>query len=104
MATQKLLLVEMHCHFILRLDLGLVQKPSKTQPGALDMKIKVVKNMLAPGGQNATAEFEFVCAKGIEPYNDVISYAKNLGILRFAGSAVKLNLPEKDEDYNLHRW
>jgi len=82
--------------FYSSLRLRVSSKPSKTQPGALDMKIKVVKNKLAPG-QNATAEFEFVCAKGIEPYNDLVSYAKNLGIFRFAGSAVKLKLPEQEE-------
>lgn len=82
--------------FYSSLRLRVSSKPSKTQPGALDMKIKVVKNKLAPG-QNATAEFEFICAKGIEPYNDLVSYAKNLGIFRFAGSAVKINLPEQEE-------
>ena len=82
--------------FYASLRLRVSSKPSKTQVGALDMKIKVVKNKLAPG-QNATAEFEFVCAKGIEPYNDLVSYAKNLGIFRFAGSAVKINLPEEEE-------
>lgn len=82
--------------FYASLRLRVSSKPSKSRAGALDMKIKVVKNKLAPG-QNATAEFEFVCAKGIEPYNDLVSYAKNLGIFRFAGSAVKLNLPNEDE-------
>ena len=60
------------------------------------MKIKIIKNKLAPG-LNRTAEFEFVCAKGIDPYNDLISYAKDIGILRFAGSAVKINLPGQEE-------
>jgi hypothetical protein len=82
--------------FYSSLRLRVSSRPSKTQTGALDMKIKVVKNKLAPG-QNATAEFEFICAKGIEPYNDLINFAKSLGILRFAGSAVKLNLPEEEE-------
>lgn len=82
--------------FYASLRLRVSSKPSTAKPGALEMKIKVVKNKLAPG-QNATAEFEFVCAKGIDPYNDLVSYAKSLGIFRFAGSAVKLNLPDEEE-------
>lgn len=82
--------------FYSSLRLRVSSRPSPNNPKTLSMKIKVAKNKLAPG-QNATAEFEFICAKGIEPYNDLISYAKSLGILRFAGSAVKLNLPEQEE-------
>ena len=82
--------------FYASLRLRVSSKPSKTQTGALDMKIKVVKNKLSPG-LNQTAEFTFVCGKGIDPIADLISYAKDIGLLRFAGSAVKLNLPEEEE-------
>jgi recombination protein RecA len=82
--------------FYASLRLRVSSKPSSTAAGALAMKIKVVKNKLAPG-LNQTAEFEFICGKGINPYNDLISYAKDIGIIRFAGSAVKLNLPEEEE-------
>lgn len=82
--------------FYASLRLRVSSKPSTTQAGSLDMKVKVVKNKLAPG-QNATAEFEFICAKGIDPLNDLVNYAKSLGIIRFAGSAVKINLPEEEE-------
>lgn len=78
------------------LRLRVSSKPSPGASGCLDMKIKVVKNKLAPG-LNQTAEFQFICGKGIEPYNDLISYAKDNGILRFAGSAVKINLPDQEE-------
>jgi len=82
--------------FYASLRLRVSSKPSTAQSGALDMKIKVVKNKLAPG-LNQTAEFRFVCGKGIDPINDLLSYAKDIGLLRFAGSAVKLNLPEEEE-------
>jgi len=82
--------------FYASLRLRVSSKPSPKESGALDMKIKIVKNKLAPG-LNKTAEFQFVCGKGIEPYNDLISYAKDIGVLRFAGPAVKLRLPEEEE-------
>jgi len=82
--------------FYSSLRLRVSSKPSPSNPATLSMKIKVVKNKLAPG-QNSVAEFEFICAKGIDPYVDLMNYAKSLGILRFAGSAVKLNLPEQEE-------
>ena len=82
--------------FYASLRLRVSSKPSPSIPGTLDMKIKIVKNKLAPG-LNKTAEFQFICGKGIEPYNDLISYAKDLGVLRFAGSAVKLALPDEEE-------
>ena len=56
----------------------------------------MVKNKLSPG-LNQTAEFTFICGKGIDPTMDLISYAKDTGLIRFAGSAVKLNLPEEEE-------
>ena len=82
--------------FYASLRLRVSSKPSKTTSGALDMKIKVVKNKLSPG-LNQTAEFEFICGKGIDQYNDLISYAKDVGILRFAGPSVKINLPDEEE-------
>lgn len=82
--------------FYASLRLRVSSKPSKTTSGALDMKIKIVKNKLSPG-LNQTAEFQFICGKGIDPYNDLLSYAKDIGLLRFAGSAVKLNLPDEEE-------
>lgn len=82
--------------FYASLRLRVSSKPSPSAPGALAMKIKIVKNKLAPG-LNQTAEFTFICGKGIDPVDDLISYAKDIGIFRFAGSAVKINLPDKEE-------
>ena len=78
------------------LRLRVTSNPSKTAPGILDMKVKVAKNKLAPRISDA-AEFEFIAGRGIDPYADLISYAKSVGIIRFAGSAVKLALPSKEE-------
>jgi hypothetical protein len=60
------------------------------------MKVKVAKNKLAPRIADA-AEFEFIAGKGIDPYADLIIYAKSVGIIRFAGLAVKLALPNEEE-------
>lgn len=78
------------------LRLRVTSRPSKTAPGILDMKVKVAKNKLAPRISDA-AEFEFIAGRGIDPYSDLITYAKSVGIIRFAGSAVKLALPKKEE-------
>ena len=82
--------------FYSSLRLRVSSKPSPTSPDTLLMKVKVVKNKLAPA-ISKEAEFEFICGRGTEPYSDVINYAKDVGILRFAGSAVKMSLPGEDE-------
>lgn len=78
------------------LRLRVTSKPSATAPNILDMKVKVIKNKLAPRTSDS-AEFEFIAGQGIDPYGDLISFAKALGIIRFAGSAVKLAIPGQDE-------
>lgn len=78
------------------LRLRVTSKASSSAPGVLDMKVKVAKNKLAPRIADA-AEFEFIAGVGIDPYADLITYAKSIGIIRFAGSAVKLALPGKEE-------
>ena len=78
------------------LRLRVPSKPSPSAPGTLDMKVKVKKNKLAPALSEA-AEFQFICGKGIDPYSDLLIYAKDLGIIRYAGPSVKLSLPNKDE-------
>jgi recombination protein RecA len=82
--------------FYASLRLRVSSKLSKTSPGTLDMKVKVAKNKLAPR-RSDPAEFEFVAGRGINPYSDLIMYAKSLGLMRFAGSAVKLSLPGEEE-------
>lgn len=75
-------------------------KPSSSQDGALAMKVKIVKNKVAPA-LNKVAEFEFICAKGTDKYLDLISYCKDIGIIRFAGSAVKWFNPDSGEEETL---
>lgn len=82
--------------FYSSLRLRVSSKPSPTAPDTLLMKVKVVKNKLAPA-ISKEAEFEFICGKGTEQYSDLINYAKDVGVLRFAGSAVKINLPGQEE-------
>jgi recombination protein RecA len=71
-------------------------KPSPDAPDTLAMKVKVIKNKVAPA-LNRTAEFQFKCAVGTDPYLDLIGCSKDLGIIRFAGSAVKWTNPESEE-------
>jgi recombination protein RecA len=75
-------------------------KPSKDLDGAIAMKVKIVKNKVAPA-LNKTAEFDFICGVGTDPYLDLIGYAKDTGLVRFAGSAVKWENPENKEQETL---
>lgn len=72
-------------------------KPNSDQPGAINMKVKIVKNKVAPA-LNKVAEFTFVCGKGTDKYLDLIGCAKDLGLLRFAGSSVKCINSETGEE------
>jgi hypothetical protein len=60
------------------------------------MKVKVIKNKVAPA-INKVAEFQFKCAVGTDAYLDLIGCSKDLGLIRFAGSAVKWTNPETQE-------
>lgn len=75
-------------------------KPSSDQDNAIAMKVKIVKNKVAPA-LNKVAEFDFICGKGTEKYLDLIGYAKDTGLVRFAGSSVKWFDPETGEEVSL---
>jgi recombination protein RecA len=75
-------------------------KASPDAPDTLLMKVKVVKNKVAPA-LNRVAQFQFTCAVGTNPYMDLISCSKDLGFIRFAGSAVKWTNPETEEEESL---
>ena len=68
-------------------------KPDPAIQDALKMTVAVKKNKLAPA-LNKKAEFTFICGKGIDPLQDTLGFAKDLGIIRYAGSSVRMNLPE----------
>lgn len=72
-------------------------KPSKDLDGAITMKVKIVKNKVAPA-LNKVAEFDFVCGKGTDKYLDLIGHAKDIGYMRFAGSTVKCINPTTGEE------
>ena len=76
--------------------LRVTSKPSSSLPNALEMKVSIKKNKFAPA-LNKAAEFTFMCGKGTDEYNDTIEFAKSVGLIRFAGSAVKLSLPDEEE-------
>lgn len=75
-------------------------KPSSDQDGAIRMKVKIVKNKVAPA-LNKVAEFDFICGQGTEKYLDLIGYAKDIGLIRFAGSSVKWFRPDTGEEETL---
>lgn len=86
--------------FYASVRLRVSSKPSSDTEGALTMKVKVVKNKVAPA-LNKEAVFEFVAGKGTETYSDLVSYAKDIGLVRFAGSAVKWFNPDTGEEETL---
>lgn len=86
--------------FYASVRLRVSSKPSSDTEGALTMKVKVVKNKVAPA-LNKEAVFEFVAGKGTETYSDLVSYAKDIGLIRFAGSAVKWFNPDTGEEETL---
>lgn len=75
-------------------------KPSKDLDGAIAMKVKIVKNKVAPA-LNKVAEFDFVCGKGTDKHLDIITHAKDIGLMRFAGSSVKWFNPSSGEEETL---
>lgn len=75
-------------------------KPSSDAPDTLLMKVKVVKNKVAPA-LNRVAEFQFKCAHGTDKFMDIIGCAKDKGVVRFAGSAVKWQNPLTEEEETL---
>ena len=75
-------------------------KPSSDQDGAIHMKVKIVKNKVAPA-LNKVAEFDFVCGRGTEKYLDLIGYCKDVGLIRFAGPTVKWFNPDTGEEESL---
>ena len=75
-------------------------KPSKDLDGAIAMKVKIIKNKVAPA-LNKVAEFDFVCGKGTDKHLDIITHAKDVGLMRFAGSTVKWFNPDTGEEETL---
>ena len=75
-------------------------KPSSDAPDTLLMKVKVVKNKVAPA-LNRVAEFQFKCAYGTDKFMDIVGCAKDNGVVRFAGSAVKWTNPLTEEEETL---
>jgi len=77
--------------------LRVTSKASPTQKDALSMKVRVVKNKMAPA-LSKQAEFTFICAQGTDIYDDTFEFAKSIGLIRSAGSAVKITMPGKEEE------
>jgi recombination protein RecA len=83
--------------FYCSVRLRVSSKPSSAAENAIAMKVKIVKNKVAPA-LNKVAEFDFICAKGTDKYVDIINYAKDIGFIRFAGPSCKYFDPETGEE------
>ena len=83
--------------FYCSVRLRVSSKPSSAAENAIAMKVKIVKNKVAPA-LNKIAEFDFICAKGTDKYVDIINYAKDIGFIRFAGPSCKYFDPETGEE------
>ena len=86
--------------FYCSVRLRVSSKPSKDLDGAIAMKVKIVKNKVAPA-LNKVAEFDFVCGKGTDKHLDIVTHAKDIGLMRFAGSSVKWFNPDSGEEETL---
>jgi recombination protein RecA len=82
--------------FYASLRLRVSSKPSPSQVDTLLMKVKVKKNKMAPA-LSREAEFDFICGRGTDTHADLLAFSKNLGLIRYAGSAVKVALPNTEE-------
>ena len=83
--------------FYCSVRLRVSSKPSSAAENTIAMKVKIVKNKVAPA-LNKIAEFDFICAKGTDRYVDIINYAKDIGFIRFAGPSCKYFDPETGEE------
>lgn len=59
-------------------------KPSTKTPNALAMRVKIAKNKVSPPRTEPVA-FDFMYARGVEPYQDLINVLKETNRGRFAG-------------------
>jgi recombination protein RecA len=82
--------------FYASLRLRVSSKPSPSQADTLLMKVRVKKNKMAPA-LSREAEFDFVCGRGTDNLADLIGFSKDVGLIRYAGSAVKVKLTDTEE-------
>lgn len=75
-------------------------KPSAALKDAFTMRVKTIKNKVAPPRQDPIS-FEFLYAKGPDPYFDVITTAKELNIAYFGGANFMVRWPGADAAANL---
>ncbi len=75
-------------------------KPSQDQDNALTMRVKVIKNKCAPA-LNKEASFDFVPGIGTDRLLDAVTFCKDNGLIRFAGSSVKYTDPDTGVESSL---
>jgi recombination protein RecA len=83
--------------FYSSLRLQTMPRQDSTTKGAFLMRIKIIKNKCAPP-RKEPVEINFMYAKGPEPYADLITAAKESGVLRFAGPSSKVKWYDSDTE------
>ena len=83
-------------------SLRLQTMPRQDSPtkGAFLMRVKIIKNKCAPPRKDPV-EIDFLYAKGPEPFADVITAAKEAGVIRFAGPTSKVKWYDADTEETL---
>ena len=84
--------IPFYCSVRLRVQ----SKLSSEEEGALTMKVKIVKNKLATPAATP-AEFTFIAGRGIDTFQDTLSFARDQGLIRYAGKAVYATYYDQEE-------
>lgn len=82
--------------FYAQIRIKVHSRPNGSIPGACDMKITIEKNKYA---SLITGEFPvlWMSGKGVDPYRDLINYAKDIGIMYFGGQWCMVVLPGEEK-------
>ncbi len=79
---------------MLRLNM-LASKPDAKMPNMTVLRPKIHKTKICQPKGKDPFELYFEYGKGFDKYLDLINWGKNLGVVRFAGRAVQLNLDDE---------
>lgn len=72
-------------------------KAHSTVPGAMEMRVQIKKNKMAPPFGNDPISFAFTYGIGVDPVNEVMDLLHTAGRLRNSGGQTKIKLTEDSE-------
>jgi len=72
-------------------------KAHPTVPGAMNMRVKIVKNKMAPPFGDDVIAFAFTYGRGVNPINEIMDLLHTAGRLRNSGGQTKILLEEEGE-------